>query len=102
MGEGDGDRLRFLGGSANLIDGWGNKETNMKTITDSATQTTARICRTFRSSDGAARLHVTEDRKVWLDCTDGGPGNMTWVGTLGDRGSGTTMTRENARRAANQ
>lgn len=74
----------------------------MATITDSRTGTKSRVCRTYRTTDGTALLHVTADRRVWLDCTGGGPGNMSHVGTLGERGSGMEMTRDNARRAANQ
>jgi len=71
----------------------------MTKITDTGSQTTMRVCRSFRTTDGAALLHVTADRKIWLDCTNGGPGNMCHVGTLLTHDA---MTRANVRRAANQ
>lgn len=75
--------------------------TKMETaLANIQTGATHKICRTYKTSDGLGRLRVTDDRRVWLDYTDG-IGMMTWVGTLGDRGSGTTMTAKNARRAAN-
>jgi len=68
------------------------------TITDTVTGKKLRVCRTYRATDGRGRLHVTDDRRVWLNY---GGGRASFVGRLGDRGSDTKMTRYNARRAAN-
>lgn len=60
--------------------------------------TLTKISRTYKTTDGAARLHVTTDRKIWLDYTGGSGGNMTHVGDLP---TDEPMTRANVRRAAN-
>lgn len=69
------------------------------TITDARTQTASTVSRTYRTSDGEALLHITRDRKIWLDCTGGGPGRAAFVGTLP---ADEKITRANVRREANQ
>lgn len=67
-------------------------------ITDSRTGAKCRVCRTYRTADGAARLHVTRDRRIWIDYA-GGVENMSHVGDLP---IDTPITSQNVRKAANQ
>lgn len=70
------------------------------TITDTTTGESLRVSRTYRTTDGEALLHVTADRRVWLDCTGSSTrGNTSHVGTIAPD---EPITRTAARKAANQ
>lgn len=55
-----------------------------------------KVSRTYTTSDGLAKLHVTFDRRVWLDC---GGDRTAYCGRLPDD---VAMLRSNVRKLANQ